>query len=145
MVSDYYIGLYRQPRLFYETSAEVTNYGIDFLRPQKFNFDVSPKPIAKCCGCSLWGWSQALPYTSTIVFIGSIPSVSNTCVTNTLFVLLLWLHSQSVDRGEYEDPVARQCRPPIEKDGCGPTDRSHRARAFSFPRCVPLGPNTLTP
>ena len=30
MVSDYYIQLYRQPRLFCETSAEVTNYVIAF-------------------------------------------------------------------------------------------------------------------
>ena len=30
MVSDYYIGLYKQPRLFCETSAEVTNYVIAF-------------------------------------------------------------------------------------------------------------------
>ena len=34
-------------------------------------------------------------------------------VMNTLFVLLLRLRSLvwSVDRGEYEDPVAHQCRP----------------------------------
>ena len=30
VVSDYYIGLYRQPRQFCETSAEVTNYVIAF-------------------------------------------------------------------------------------------------------------------
>ena len=29
-MSDYYIGLYRQPRLFCETSVEVTNYLIAF-------------------------------------------------------------------------------------------------------------------
>ena len=30
--SDYYIGLYKQPRQFCETSAEVTNYVIAFCR-----------------------------------------------------------------------------------------------------------------
>ena len=49
MVSDYYIGLYRQPRQFCEASAEVTNYVIAFgetcgnLGPPKLNVDVSPK------------------------------------------------------------------------------------------------------
>ena len=43
----YIIRLYRQPRLFCETSAEITNYVIVFcettrnLGPQKLNFDVS--------------------------------------------------------------------------------------------------------
>ena len=30
VVLDYYIGLYKQPRLFWESSAEVTNYVIAF-------------------------------------------------------------------------------------------------------------------
>ena len=36
---DYYIGLYKQPRWFCETSAEVTNYAIAFC-------EIMGKPVA---------------------------------------------------------------------------------------------------
>ena len=35
VVSDYYIGLYRQPRQFCETSAEVTNYVINLCETMR--------------------------------------------------------------------------------------------------------------
>ena len=56
---------------------------------------------------------------------------------NTLSLSLCYgfvhLFGRSVNRGEYEDPVARQCHPPkYRKSGSGPTDQFHRAGAYSY-------------
>ena len=53
VVSDYHIGLYRQPRQFCETSAEVKNY---IIIAQKLNFDVFPKASLKKILFRCSGW-----------------------------------------------------------------------------------------
>ena len=53
-------------------------------------------------------------------------------LSSFLYSVFVHLFSRLVDRGEYEDQEARQCLPPIEKGGSGPTDLTMLTRSRSL-------------